>query len=151
MITYEYFLNKLNLPTMEEFDEIINNIPSFDELNDSFEYDPEYDNLPEQLINHGVLNDFNYTYVEDCDYDNKKIEIGDIANLAELNEINDLFKSYGWTMINYDNDLEYFLKQESEKNSEYEKQILLNKLDEIATIEQLKMFLENVKQTKCTE
>lgn len=151
MITYEYFLNKLNLPTMEEFDEIINNIPSFDELNDSFEYDPEYDNLPEQLINYGVLNDFNYTYVEDCDYDNKKIEIGDIANLAELNEINDLFKSYGWTMINYDNDLEYFLKQESEKNSEYEKQILLNKLDEIATIEQLKMFLENVKQTKCTE
>lgn len=142
MITYNDFLNKLNIPSEEEFNEIIENIPPFEKLSDDFDFDSNWDNLVEQLFNYGVLGDeIPYAYADNIDYENKSVYIRDLENLEELEKINKILIDAGWTLKNYEDDKKFF---EAEEFSEKEKEELLKELRNSASIEQLKEFVKNV-------
>ena len=139
MITYNDFLSKLNIPSEEEFNDIIRNLPPFDNLDEDFEYDPRWDNLPEQLFCFGVLSPFPSCWVDELDFENKTVIVQDIRNIEELNKINDLLISSGWTLSNYEEDKAFFV----EDMIEIEKQQLLSKIKD-TSIEQLREFAKNV-------
>ena len=146
MITYNDFLSKINIPSEEEFNEIINNIPPFDELSDEFEFNPEWDNLAKQLFNYGVLGDtFSHAYVDDdFDYENKSTYIQDLEDLEELEKVNELLTSAGWTLENYEDDKRFFEEELSKDKLEAEKEELLKELRNSASVEQLRKFVKDV-------
>lgn len=114
MITYNDFLSKLNIPSEEEFNDIIRSLPPFDNLDEDFEYDPRWDNLPEQLFYFGVLSPFPSCWVDKLDFENKTVIVQDIRNIEELNKINNLLTSSGWTLSNYEEDKEFFEEEKLE-------------------------------------
>ena len=147
MITYKDFLDKVNIPSEEEFNEIISNIPPFEELSAEFEFDPQWDNLAEQLFNYGVLGDtFSHAYVDSFDYDDKSTYIQDLEDLEELNKVNEILTSAGWTLRNYEEDKKFFEEELAKEENDAKKEELLNELRNSASIEQLKEFVKNVNE-----
>lgn len=109
MSTYKQFLKTTKFPSEEEFNETIEKLPPFDNLDpNSFQFDPEYDNLEEWLFVHGFLyslniyNDFDY-----LDVDLKEVSISNL-DLEQLNELNERLISAGWTLTNYEEEKENF-------------------------------------------
>lgn len=142
MFTYKDLLSKLNIPSEEEFNDLIKNLPPFDNLDEDFEYDFKYDDLAELLFSFGVLRFFP-CWIKEFDLENKTVEIQDISSLEELNKINDLLTSSGWTLSNYEEDKAFFGEEKTRTMIEIEKQQLLSKIKD-ASMEQLREFAKNV-------
>ena len=108
MVTYKQFLETTKFPSEEKFNNIIKELPSFDELNpNSVEFDPEYDDLEEWLFINGFLYSLNYYNVlDDFNFDSKEVIISGIESLEVLNELNEKLTSAGWTLVNYEEEKE---------------------------------------------
>lgn len=145
MSKYSDFLKKLKLPSEEEFNKLIEQLPPYEELSEDFEFDPDWDDLNQKLFDWGVLGDkYRGCWTDEVNLEEKKVVISDIDSFEDLNEINDMLKSAGWTLENYDEDLEYWNEQATQEKLDAEKQQLLDKLRDFATLDQLKEFVKNV-------
>lgn len=144
MITYNYFLEKLNFPSEEKFNEVIKNLPSFDKLHDNIEFDPIYDNLWERLFEYGFLNDYPYVYIESMSYEEKRIKLGDIETLEELEDINNKLTAAGWTLVNYDEEKKYLEEKLNDESECEERDHILNEIrSSNLTNQQIKEAYEN--------
>lgn len=147
MNKYTDFLNKLNLPTKEEFNDFIDELPPYEELSDDFEYNPYYDSLEVKIFDFGVLKNFHGCRVYNIKIDEKVVYIDGIDSLEQLNELQDILTAARWTLGNYEDELEYWT-QTDELISNSEKSLLLNELGKIVTTEQLKQIIENVNKIR---
>lgn len=141
---YSDFLKKLKLPLEEEFNELIEQLPPYEELSDNLEFNPEWDNLDETIFNYGVLGDKYFDcWANVISLEEKTVVINDINSPEDLEEINNMLKAAGWTLENYEKDVEYWKEQASQEKIDAEKQNLLDELKEL-TLNQLKEIIENV-------
>lgn len=142
MITYNYFLEKLQFPSQEEFEKIIKELPDFSILYNKFEFDPGYEDLSEKLFVDGFLYEYdNLLTLCEFDFKNKTVEITGFDDVKKLNELNSILKLAGWTLSNYDELVESF----NIECEEFERLNLLSELKDLST-EQLKQILNDYKK-----
>ena len=97
------------------------------------------DDVAEQIISY-ILQDWEYVYVEELDFENKTLTLEDVQSLKDLEEIKETFSK--WTITNYDDLVEQFKEEENEDDKEFES--LINKIRFNATIEQLRKFVDSL-------
>lgn len=111
MITYKDFLKTIvDVPSEEEFNEIIEKLPPIENLPSDFEFDLSYDILINKLIDKGLLKDYAEAYTDDVDLDLKEVWINDFESLEDLEEVKNLFEKYGWTLKTYEEEKESILE-----------------------------------------
>lgn len=142
MTLYEQFLDYTNFPTEEKFNEVVDQLPYFDSFDSALEFDPTYDNLAEKLFEYGVLADYPYLWVDSFNFEDKEVSIADIEDLELLEEINNLLKESGWTLLYY----EEAKKTLSEESPEDERKKLLTSIECKATTEQLRDFYNSLNE-----
>jgi len=104
---YHDFLKSINIPTEEEFNEIVKKLPSLENIDtDAFGYIPEYDCRDEMLLS---LFDIAFLldlprYVEaiEVDYDNQTASVEGIDDQEMLDIVNVRLADAGWKLTNYD-------------------------------------------------
>ena len=144
MITYNDFLDRLHIPSEKEFNEIIKNLPPFDELDVDFDYSPDYDDLYEKLFEYGFLSEYNCVYIGSMNYENKRVELGDIETLEELEDINNKLTAAGWTLVNYDEEKCYQEEEAAKEKEQNERDYILNEIrNSNLTAQQIKEAYEN--------
>lgn len=140
MTKYQQFLESIGIIPEDLFNEIINSLPEVDIDLIDFELDgaDSLDDIAEQIISY-ILQDWDYVYVEELDFENKTLTLEDVQSLKDLEEIKETFSK--WTITNYDDLVEQF-EEESEDDKEFES--LINKIRFNATIEQLRKFVDSL-------
>ena len=136
MTKYEQFLDKAGVISEESFDEIIDSLPDFDIDDADFSnlYDFSSKNEILESIFSVILNQWNYVYVDNLDFDSKTIELDDVETIEDLEEIKNTLSK--WTISNYE-DLKKSINEENKENDEKSLLISLimdldiNKLKEI--------------------
>ena len=136
MTKYEKFLDKAGVISEESFNEIIDSLPDFDiddaDFSDLYDFSSKNEIL--ESIFSVILNQWNYVYVDNLDFDSKTIELDDVETIEDLEEIKNTLSK--WTISNYE-DLKESIDKESEENDEKSLLISLimdldiNKLKEI--------------------
>ena len=104
---YHDFLKSINIPTEEEFNEIVKKLPSLENIDtDAFSFIPEYDCRDEMLLS---LFDIAFLldlprYVEaiEVDYDNQTTSVDGIDDQEMLDIVNVRLTDAGWKLTNYD-------------------------------------------------
>ncbi len=144
MITYNEFLNEVGIISEEEFNEIIASLP---EIND---FDPQtFDLCLEDFQEKGnvaylliayILDDFDYVYVEDVNFEDKCFALQDVDSLEDLEAIKKLFNN--WTIENYDELVKELARKEKEDGFDQ----LIEEVRQKASSEQLSEFLKTLKQ-----
>lgn len=113
---YNKFLKEVEVPSLFEFEEILENIPDFDyekfnwnmcdfELGDDYSYYKEF-------ITNGILCYSKSAFLDELYFKEKKISLWDIESLEELEYFNEIFSNKGWIIINYDDVKEQLLEQQ---------------------------------------
>ena len=143
MTKYQQFLESIGVIPEDLFNEVIDSLPEIDIDSVNFELDEisSLNDVALQIIRY-ILQDWDYVYVEDLDFENKTLLLDDVNSLEDLEEIKNTFTK--WTITNY-NDIVKQLeeeKKESEEDKEFES--LLNKIRHKANIEQLKKFIDSL-------
>ena len=136
MTKYEQFLDKAGVISEESFDEIIDSLPDFDIDDADFSnlYDFSSKNEILESIFSVILNQWNYVYVDNLDFDSKTVELDDVETIEDLEEIKNTLSK--WTISNYE-DLKKSINEENKENDEKSLLISLimdldiNKLKEI--------------------
>ena len=136
MTKYEKFLDKAGVISKESFNEIINSLPDFDIDDADFSnlYDFSSKNEILESIFSVILNQWNYVYVDNLDFDSKTVELDDVETIEDLEEIKNTLSK--WTISNYE-DLKKSINEENKENDEKSLLISLimdldiNKLKEI--------------------
>ena len=136
MTKYEKFLDKAGVISEESFNEIIDSLPDFDIDDADFSnlYDFSSKNEILESIFSVILNQWNYVYVDNLDFDSKTVELDDVETIEDLEEIKNTLSK--WTISNYE-DLKESINEENEENEEKSLLISLitdldiNKLKEI--------------------
>ena len=142
MITYNEFLESVGIISGEKFNEVLNSFSGIEF--DLSNIDPPYDlgsqtSIAEELIN-CVLRDKDdwWSYVDEVNFEDKTFYLEDVQSLKELKEIKEIFKL--WTISNYYEIEEELLeteKEELEKEEKNKKFLLLNKLSNLLSLEEL--------------
>jgi len=143
MTKYQQFLESIGVVSEDLFNEIIDNLPEVDIDLIEFELD-EADSLDEiarQIISY-ILQDWEYVYVDDLDFENKTFSLEDVQSLKDLEEIKDTFSK--WTITDYDDFVKQFEEEENENKEHKEFESLINKIRFNATIEQLRKFVDSL-------
>jgi hypothetical protein len=114
MTKYQEFLNSVGIISEDLFDEIVNSLPNIDIID--IDFSDLYglgscDEISEYIINY-KLNDWNYCYSENIDFENKTFELCDVESLEDLEEIKNFFSK--WTITNYDELKETITESEEE-------------------------------------
>ena len=140
MTKYQQFLESIGIIPEDLFNEIIDSLPEVDIDLIDFELDgaDSLDDIAEQIISY-ILQDWEYVYVEELDFENKTLTLEDVQSLKDLEEIKETFSK--WTITNYDDLVEQF-EEENEDDKEFES--LINKIRFNATIEQLRKFVDSL-------
>lgn len=136
MTKYEQFLDKAGVISEESFNEIIDSLPDFDIDDADFSnlYDFSSKNEILESIFSVILNQWNYVYVDNLDFDSKTVELDDVETIEDLEEIKNTLSK--WTISNYE-DLKESINEKNEENDEKSLLISLimdldiNKLKEI--------------------
>lgn len=136
MTKYEQFLDKAGVISEESFNEIIDSLPDFDIDDADFSnlYDFSSKNEILESIFSVILNQWNYVYVDNLDFDSKTIELDDVETIEDLEEIKNTLSK--WTISNYE-DLKESINEGNKENDEKSLLISLimdldiNKLKEI--------------------
>ena len=140
MTKYQQFLESIGIIPEDLFNEIIDSLPEVDV--DLIDFDlngaDSLDDVAEQIISY-ILQDWEYVYVEELDFENKTLTLDDVESLKDLEEIKETFSK--WTITNYDDLVEQF-EEENEDDKEFES--LINKIRFNATIEQLRKFVDSL-------
>ena len=152
MTKYQEFLNKCNVLSEDLFNDIVNSLPEYDTADVDF-YDIVYDCLDSQdeisrCIIDSLLNEWNYVYVEEVDFENKTMVLQDVDTLEDLEDIKNKFSK--WTISNYEDLKKAVLESEEEdrKDREYfEKRHLIDSIIEDVSLDELKEIVKKyVKQ-----
>ena len=124
MTKYQEFLNSARIIPEDLFNEIVNSLPNIDitdiDFSDLYELG-SCDEISEYIINY-KLNDWNYCYSENTNFENKTFELNDVELLEDLEEIKNFFNK--WTITNYDELKETIIESEEESKK-------LDKIDEL--------------------
>ena len=140
MTKYQQFLESIGVIPEDLFNEVIDSLPETDIDLIDFELD-EADSLnaiANQIITY-VLQDWDYVYVENLDFENKTFSLEDVQSLNDLKEIKETFSK--WTITNYD-DIVKQLTEEDNEDKEFES--LLNIIRYNADIKQLREFANSL-------
>ena len=136
MTKYQEFLNNAGIIPEDLFDEIINSLPNIDIADIDFSSDlyelGSCDEISEYIINY-KLNDWNYCYLENINFENKTFELYDVESLEDLEEIKNFFSK--WTITNYDELKEIITESEEESKK-------LDKIDKL--IQEIRYKCDNI-------
>lgn len=144
MTKYQQFLESIGVISEDLFNEIIDSLPEVDIDSIDFELNDELDSLDEiarHIISY-ILQNWDYVYVDELDFERKTFVLEDVQSLDDLKEIKETFSK--WTITNYDDLVEQFKEEENEDREYTEFESLLNKIRFNASIEQLKKFADNL-------
>ena len=136
---YEQFLKNLNPILEDSFNEIINSLPEFD-LNEIY-YDSIITFDSDTLIYDAfdiILRKWDSVFTDDIDIPKKEVYLYDVESLKDLEEINELFSKYGWTIRNYSEIKEGIIKKIQQK----EKDNIISKISEF-TIDELRNIIKD--------
>lgn len=139
MTKYEQFLKNLNPVLEEEFNKVINSLPEFD-LNEIY-YDSIITFDSDTLIYDAfdiILRKWDSVFTDDIDIPKKEVYLYDVESLKDLEEINELFSKYGWTIENYSEIKEGIIKSIQKK----EKDNIISKISEF-TIDELRNIIKD--------
>lgn len=141
MTKYEQFLESIGVISEDLFNNVIDSLPEIDIDLIDFELDDatSLDDIAEQIITY-ILQDWDWAYIDDLDFENKKFSLEDVKSLDDLKEIKETFSK--WTITNYDDLVKQFNEEENEDNEEFES--LINTIRFNATIEQLRKFVNSL-------
>lgn len=149
---FNLFLNRVDLPTEEDFNNAIEILPPIKDFGKDVEYDPYYDSLEYVLFKYGVMNDINNNIIpETVDVCNRSITLDIWDNdypkecLESLNTFKESLEKYNWTISNYNEikkDLEELINEE--KAVDYKSELI----DEIKklSIETLEKIVNDYKK-----
>lgn len=148
MITYSEFLEQIDIISEEDFNEIIESLPDCD-INDvefdSYNCNDERD-IADAVIN-GILNNWNLTWTDSINVDNRSFEVYDVECLSDLEEIKETFS--GWTISNYEemkNDLLEEEKSNETDKERREKESLFNSIIDEISLDDLKKLVNDYKK-----
>lgn len=127
-MTYEEFLNNVvDLPTKEEFDKALSELPPFINTKIRDDFYIGCDDLYEYLLENGILYKFNVT-LNSLDLNHKSINLdADYSSKSDILDVNDYLNSYGWTIENF-NDIIKMLDEEDNEQLSFD---LFNKLRDL--------------------
>ena len=145
MITYKEFLEKINIISEEDFNEIIESLPDRD-IND-IEFDlyncDNKQDIAYILIN-GILNNWNLAWTDITDVDDHSFEVHDVECLSDLEEIKETFSK--WTISNYEEIKNGLLEKEKSNeiyNERKEKEGLFNSIIDKISLDDLKKLVND--------
>lgn len=148
MITYSEFLEQINIIPESKFNKIIESLPDCDINDVKFDlcdYSDERD-IAVVVIN-GILNNWNFTWTDTIDVDNRSFEVYDVECLSELEEIKETFSE--WTISNYEkmkNDLLKEEKSDEMYKERIEKESLFNSIINEISLDDLKKLVNDYKK-----
>lgn len=121
---YKEYLTAIEIISEEDFNEVIESLPkvkiNFDEVYFS-DYTQDKNSLAYDLINY-ILDSYG-AYLNECNFEDKIINIEDVDTVEDLEEIKNLFSH--WTISNY----EGLLKDLKESENDGYKSDLRNMID----------------------
>lgn len=117
-MTYEEFLNNVvDLPTKEEFDKALSELPPLINTKIDDDFYIGCDDLYEYLLETGILYKFDVS-LNSLDLNHKSINLN--ANYSFKNDIidvNDYLNSHGWTIENFNDIIEMSDEEDNEQSS----------------------------------
>lgn len=140
---YQQFLESIGVIPEDLFNEVIDSLPEIDIDLVNFELD-ESDSLngiANQIITY-ILQDWDYAYVDDLDFEDKTFSLDNVDSLKDLEEIKNTFTK--WTIINYDDIVKQLEEEEKESEENKKFESLLNEIRYKANVEQLKKFIDSL-------
>ena len=147
---YEYFLSECNILSEELFNEIVDSLPKCDILSIDFS-DISYggfdsmDEVSQCIINH-ILQDWNWVFSEDVNFDNKTFNLEDCQSLEDLEEIKERFDNTNWNIINYEDIKEEIQESDRKENEEIKKRSLFNSIINDVSLKDLEEFANAIKK-----
>lgn len=147
MITYNEFLEQINIIPESEFNEIIESLPDcgindvdFDLYNCKDKRD-----IADTVIN-GILNNWNFVWTDTIDVDYHSFEVCDVECLSDLEEIKETFSK--WTISNYEEIKNDLLEEKSGKiyKERKEKESLFNSIIDKISLDNLKKLVNDYKK-----
>ena len=122
-MTYEEFLNNVvDLPTKEEFDKALSELPPFinTKICDDFYIgcdDLYKDDLYEYLLENGILYKFDVA-LNSLDLNHKSINLNAVYGFKnDIIDLNNYLNSHGWTIENFDDIIEMLDEEDNEQLS----------------------------------
>ena len=130
-MTYEEFLNNVvDLPTKEEFDKALSELPPFINTKICDDFYIGCDDLYEYLLENGILYKF-YVGLNSLDLNHKSINLdADYSSKSDILDVNDYLNSHGWTIENFDDIIE-MLDEEDDEQSSFDIYNLYSKLKDL--------------------
>ena len=140
MTKYQEFLNKINIISEKDFNEVINLFPeiTISEL-DLYDIDlmddvtAQQETIAEACFS-TLLGYYDCVYVDELDFVNRTVYLEDVQSLEDLEEIKDEFGE--WTIENYEDIkqelIEELEEKEKEKESKKISKLLLSIADKIS-------------------
>lgn len=143
MTKYQQFLESIGVISEDLFNKVIDSLPEIDIDLVNFELDEadSPNDIAIQIISY-ILQDWDYAYVDDLDFEDKTFSLDDVDSLEDLEEIKNKFTK--WTITNYDDIVEQLKEEEKESEEDKEFESLLNEIRYKANVEQLKKFVDSL-------
>lgn len=143
MTKYQQFLESIGVISEDLFNKVIDSLPEIDIDLVNFELDESDspNDIAIQIISY-ILQDWDYAYVDDLDFEDKTFSLDDVDSLEDLEEIKNKFTK--WTITNYDDIVEQLKEEEKESEEDKEFESLLNEIRYKANVEQLKKFVDSL-------
>lgn len=144
MITYEEFLEKANIIPEDLFNDIVRTLPDVEvedvSFNDIYEFDSQ-DEIASTIIA-AILEKWDWATCSEVNFEKRTFCLDDVQSEKDLKEIVETFTN--WTIINYEDVLEWCKENEKSEREEEEREKILMHLRHNATIEQLREFENNI-------
>ena len=119
MVKYHEFLEKINVICEEQFCEIANMFPdvSIDDIEiDSYYYDLDESDCIARLFIESIVNNYDYAYLDEVNFNDKTITLEDIQSLEDLEDIKNRLSN--WNILNYNDIKEDIIKEMEEEKEE---------------------------------
>ena len=147
MVTYDDYLAGIDIIDKDTFEGIVESLPEIDpnEVDwdgiDSY-YDEE--DLCRELISAVLKEHTKYAYVDSVNLCSRTMTLLDIADLAELEKVKEIFKNW-WEITNYEELEEDLIEEEKEEEASRKRNEVMYKLNKLPT-EVLEEILEKYEQ-----
>lgn len=146
---YKKYLEALGIISEEEFNEVIKSLPEFEINYDEVNFNEclqDKTDLAFDLINYIISSKWKSVYVDDCNFENRTINLYDVESSKNLKEIKEFFSN--WTIDKYEEYLKELEDSEKEEAmfNECEKlqKLISDKVYNLNDIDKLKYILEYV-------
>ena len=120
MYDYQDYLSGLGVISEEDFYEVIDSLPDFDEMSLSVDIYSDQNELALECINAILCDISSNAWVDKIDFNNKTLEIDGVESVSELEEIADLLEE--WTITNYEDEVNS-IEETKENTIEHEEYV----------------------------